>query len=257
MAPSSSPEFPPVPQQLSAPRPFALEAGTHLAIDRNEALRYLGYTGQDVDPALQARIAHVIDEVERNASPRGIRAVFPIDATSLDGNGNPCIRLVGTTVELRGRDIYRHLKDASWCALFACTLGMDNERRLRMLGGQQPLEGAVFDAASSAAIEAAAEQMDRLVRSDAQALGLSCNWRFSCGYGDCPLSTQGGILAALDATRRCGITVTSTDLLLPSKSVTAMMGIFEGRPRAADAPARCSICRMRGSCALRSRGITC
>ena len=257
MDPLPTRSAPTMPQQLSTPVPFALKPGDTLKIDRGEALRYLGYSGQDVDPALQARIERVMDEVERSAAPRGIRAVFPIDAEGLDQNGEPCIRLIGTTVELLGRDIYRHLKDARWCALLACTLGMDNERRLRMLGTQQPLEGAVFDAASSAAIETAVEQMDRLVRRDAQAAGLSCNWRFSCGYGDCPLEAQGAILAALDATRRCGLTVTPTDLLLPSKSVTAMIGIFEGEAHAADAPARCGICRMRSSCSLHSRGITC
>lgn len=59
---------------------------------------------------------------------------------------SPCIHLVGTNVELRGRDIYRHLKDARFAALMACTLGMDAERRLRTTGAQHPLEGAVLDA---------------------------------------------------------------------------------------------------------------
>ncbi len=246
-----------LPRSLGDPCLFSLDPGEHLHLDRGEALRYLGYTGQDIAPELMERIDLAIDEMENGARPRGVRAVFPIDASSLDGAGAPCIRLTGTTVVLRGRDIYRHLKDARWCALLACTLGMDNERRLRTLASQHPLEGAVFDAASSAAIEAAVERMDRAVRRAARDAGLSCNWRFSCGYGDCPLDVQPSILAAVDATRRCGISTTATDLLLPSKSVTAMIGIFEGAPHAADAPARCSICRMRTTCSLRSRGVTC
>ena len=79
------------------------------------------------------------------------------------------IRLVGTNVELRGRDIYRHLKDARFAALMACTLGMDAERRLRTTGAQQPLRGAVLDAACSAYVEAAVEQMDQQVKTAAAA----------------------------------------------------------------------------------------
>lgn len=72
-------------------------------------------------------------------------------------------------------------------ALMACTLGMDAERRLRTTGAQQPLEGAVLDAACSAYVEAAVEQMDQQAKAAAAAHGLAGNWRFSPGYGDCPL----------------------------------------------------------------------
>ena len=123
----------------------------------------------------------------------------------------------------------------------ACTLGMDAERRLRTTGAQHPLEGAVLDAACSAYVEAAVEQMDQQVKTDAAAHGLAGNWRFSPGYGDCPLSAQRSIVNALNATRLIGLTVTPTSLLMPTKSVTAVIGLFDGEVHDAQTRPTCNI----------------
>ena len=248
---------PTAPERLASPTLYRPEADACPRIDRGEALRYLGYTGQDVDKDLAGRIERIVCDLERDITPRGIWRAFPMDARAADAKGNPCIRLVGTTVELRGRDIFRHLKDATSCVLLACTLGMESERRLRALGGQSPLDATVLDAAASAYIEAAVDEMDALIGKAARESGLSRNGRFSCGYGDCPIEAQDAIVAALDATRRIGLTVTPSHLLLPSKSVTAMIGLFEGAAPAADARPSCATCRLAGACAFRERGTTC
>lgn len=249
--------IPAVPAALAAPVLYRPGAGKHPRLDRDEMLRYLGYSGQKIEPELSERIDSVADGAERDIAPRGVRQVFAIDASGVDATGEPCIRLVGTTVELRGRDIYRHLKDARYCVLLACTLGMESERRLRLLSSQKPLESAVFDAACSAYVEAAVEEMDATAKRDAATQGLTGNWRYSCGYGDCPLDAQPAIVAALDAMRRIGLTVTPSNLLLPSKSVTAMIGLFDGPVHDADSRPTCNVCRMRGNCAFRARGTTC
>lgn len=142
-------------------------------------------------------------------------------------------------------------------ALMACTLGMDAERRLRTTGAQHPLEGAVLDAACSAYVEAAVEQMDQQVKAAAAAHGLAGNWRFSPGYGDCPLTAQRSIVAALNATRLIGLTVTPTNLLMPTKSVTAVIGLFDGEVHDAQSRPTCNICRMRENCRFRAAHTTC
>lgn len=245
------------PEPLASPTLYRPDAGARPRIDRGEVLRYLGYAGQQVDAELEERIERTVRDLERDISPRGIWRAFPVDAHALDEAGNPCIRLAGTTVELRGRDIFRHLKDATCCALLACTLGMESERRLHALSGQSPLDATVLDAAASAYIEAAVDEVDHAVERAAGEAGLSRNERFSCGYGDCPIEVQDAIVAALDATRRIGLTVTPTHLLLPSKSVTAMIGLFEGAAPEAGTRPSCAICRMGGACAFRERGTTC
>lgn len=233
------------------------EPDTAPALSQAEMLRYLGYAGQPLDRDLQRRIEQAAAKAVADARICGIRRVFPIDARAMDENGGPCIALEGTCVQLRGRDVYRHLKDARYAALICCTLGMQTERRLRTASADGALAATLYDAACSAYVEDAVEVLDADARRLAQTFGLAANWRFSCGYGDCPLDAQPAILAALNAQRLCGLTATPANLLLPSKSVTCVIGLFEGRVQDARTRPDCSICRMRPTCAFRARGTTC
>lgn len=244
-------------RELASTAPYRPKAGEAPRINRTEMLRYLGYTNQLMDDELTARIEQVATDLERSIAPRGVRCVFPVDATALDAQQDPCIRLAGTGVRLRGTDIFRHLKDARLCAVLACTLGMDNERRLRALSSQSPLDAALYDAASSAYIEAAIDAMERDLARVAAARGMSINWRFSPGYGDCPLDAQPALVAALNATRLIGLTVTGQNLLLPTKSVTALIGLFDGEIGTADDRPSCLTCRLHDACPFRERGTTC
>lgn len=49
--------------------------------------------------------------------------------------------------------------------------------------------------------------------------------RFSPGYGDFPLDCQQRLLDSLEAGKRIGIKLTDSLLMMPSKSVTAVMGV--------------------------------
>ena len=115
----------------------------------------------------------------------------------------------------------------------------------------------MLDAACSAYVEAAVEQMDQQVKTDAAVHGLAGNWRFSPGYGDCPLSAQRSIVNALNATRLIGLTVTPTSLLMPTKSVTAVIGLFDGEVHDAQSRPTCNICLMRENCRFRAAHTTC
>lgn len=227
------------------------------ALSRSEMLRYLGHTGQKLDRDLDARIDRAVADVVDDARICGVRRVFAVDPHGVDQAGEPSIALAGTCVQLQGKDVYRHLKDARYCALLCCTLGMPSERRLRALGSADALAAALYDAACSAYVEDAVEVMDKEARSLAAHHGFATNWRFSCGYGDCPLDAQPAILSALNAQRLCGLTATPSNLLLPSKSVTCAIGLFEDEVHDARTRPTCGICRLRPHCSFRSRGTTC
>lgn len=244
-------------RELASPALYRPKAGEAPRIDRFEMLRYLGHTDQPMGDELTARIEQIATDLEHSTVPRGVRRVFAVDATGRDARKEPCIRLAGTGVKLRGTDIFRHLKDARLCAVLVCTLGMDNERRLRALSSQDPLGAVLYDAASSAYIEAAIDAMERDLARVAAAQGMSINWRFSPGYGDCPLDAQPALVAALNATRLIGLTVTGQNLLLPTKSVTALIGLFDGEVGTAHDLPSCTTCRLHDACPFRKRGTTC
>ena len=170
----------------------------------------------------------------------------------------PKVALEGCDLILEGNSIAEHLRGACKVALMACTLGAVSEREMRKHEAISVADGVMFGACCSALVEAAANITEDFVVRFAQDMGMSTNWRFSPGYGDLPLNVQPVFLKALDASRRLGISVTSTNMLVPVKSVTAVLGLFEKTADGGEARVdACAICRLRDGCELRKRGVTC
>ena len=219
-------------------------------IDRGEVLRYLGYRGQAIDVGLDRRIDDIVRRCLAMARPRMGLATYAVRSRAHD-----LIELEGCAFELRGRDIAEHLADASEVVLFAVTLGIEVDRELRRLSLIDPLEQVVFDSAATALAERAADVADARARAYAAAQGSYASWRFSPGYGDLPLSCQRDFLAALDAGRQLGITLTPSDLMVPTKSVTAIVGVHPTpQPGLASS---CAICSLAEFCTIRATGRTC
>ena len=55
--------------------------------------------------------------------------------------------------------------------------------------------------------------------------GESLVTRYSPGYGDWPLDAQRELLALLDTPRAIGVSLTDSLLMVPSKSVSAVIGV--------------------------------
>lgn len=224
------------------------------SVERGEVLRYLGYSGQPITPELDARIDEVVASCLATCRPRGVTRVFDVAGRG-ERDGVPVIRLSGTALELSGHAIAEHLAGAVAVGVLAVTVGMGVEAELRRLSLTDPLAQAVFDAAGTAAVERAADAAEADVVAEAAGRGLFCGTRFSPGYGDLPLETQPVLLGALDAARQLGIALSPALLMSPTKSVTAVVGLFE-RPRA-EAHASCAGCPCRDFCVLLRAGSTC
>lgn len=234
------------------------EGAPTLRLDRAEALRYLGYTGQELDPQLAARFEQLADACERTLRPACVHAVFAVDeARSRWDGADARVALEGCDLVLEGRDIAAHLRGAQAAALMACTLGAASERELRKHAALGPTDALLYGAAASALVEAAANAEEAVIVEEAAATGLRTNFRFSPGYGDFPLAVQPAFLAALDAPRRIGLAVTEGGLLVPVKSITAVVGLFDHAVPGAAVRSACAVCQLRDGCQLRKKGITC
>ena len=135
-------------------------------VNRAEALRYLGYTGQALDAEMEARIDKNIAACEREARPGFVFRSFPIEACERG------VRLVGSSLVLEGVDIARHLKGAAECAVFACTLGVANEAAMARRKAQSALDAAIYGAAGSSLVESVADACEAAVVADAAKRGM-------------------------------------------------------------------------------------
>lgn len=218
------------------------------AIDKNEVLRYLGYKPgvHTPDEAVEEQIARASAAVLASAVVRATSARFPLDGD----NG-----LLSSTDLLAGKDIFTHLRGCYDVVLMALTLGDGIEREIRAAQAQSTLYATVMDCCASVAVEQYCDLYEQALRVRYEKEGTFLTGRFSPGYGDFPIVKQQILQRLLDTRRRIGLGVTASSILVPRKSVTALLGV-------ADTPvtgklAGCGSCVLREKCAYRKEGTTC
>lgn len=193
-----------------------------LQVERAEALRYLRWPAEKpLPPELAADLAQAEAAVLAAAQPRFVFKQFALlPETEAVGRS-----LQGSSLHLAGRDIACLLRGCSACLLLAASLGAAVDELIRRAEIRDVGQALLLDACASAAVENLLEQLQAGLAADLQAQGWQLTARFSPGYGDLPLACQAQFCATLDAARRIGLTVSGSGLLLPRKSVTAVIGL--------------------------------
>lgn len=181
--------------------------------DRDALLRTIGVPSETELPA--GMLDDVLEILCAAMQPRVIWRMFPLScqATSLYLKDIP----------LEGKDIARHLTGCHAAVVLAVTLSAAVDAQIRKLQTIHMTRALLLDAAACEAVELLCESVERTIR--ARNLARYYTARFSAGYGDFPLTAQGGLLRLVDAQRTIGVTLTASHLLLPMKSVTALIGL--------------------------------
>ena len=183
-----------------------------MTIDRVQICRYLKLYGRKPGEALSARIDAMLAEAEKAMRPA--RVYLRLDDVS--------------RLDMRGSvSLAKHLAGCRAVYLVCTTIGAGFDALQRRTAAKSASDAFVLQAIGAAAIEAWTDDTEDEIRRGL-ALGERIVPRYSPGYGDCSLSIQPAFLAALDATRRVGISLTGANLMVPTKSVTAFVGV--GKP---------------------------
>ena len=159
--------------------------------------------------------------------------------------------LAGTSMTPKGNDVRAMLAPCREAVLLAATLGAESERLLLRMQAKDAAQALLLDAVLSAAIEAVLDAREEALRGELAAQGRYLTDRFSPGYGDMPLAHTREICEVLGAQRAIGLTVSAGGVMIPRKSVTAILGISD--VPVARRPAGCEGCAARETCALRRR----
>ena len=210
-----------------------------------DAVRYMG--AGEGNAEIRRMAAETAEELEKKIMPRWTWRTF---RTEIRADG---VFLPEAGETLRGALAKNMLAECDTAVILLCTLGAEFEAMQRAQEARDMARAVVLDACGSAWVEAGCDAAEEEIA--ARFPGKYRTDRFSPGYGDLPLGSQEWILRELNAGRRLGVTETASHLLIPAKSVTAVIGLSD-RPQGAKIRG-CAYCALRDGCAYRERGTRC
>lgn len=123
-------------------------------------------------------------------------------------------------VKVKSSNLAMHLADCDEAYVIATTLGVGVDRLFEKYNRILQTKAAVCDATASALIESFCDYVNEYIVGDKDSV-----MRFSPGYGDFDLKYQKDILEYLDANKKIGISLTDSLMMVPTKSITAIIGI--------------------------------
>lgn len=179
----------------------------------NQIVSFLGGRRKMMGEQTEKMISECSEEIVKLSRPRVIYKILP----AKDGNI--------PDFPIPGENIKKLLSGCSAAVMMAATIGTEPVSYVERLRVLDIGRAFICDACASAAVENVCDNFENDLREALRAEGCALTRRFSPGYGDMPLDIQPDFIAFLDAARRIGITVTDSYLMLPQKSVTAVMGI--------------------------------
>jgi len=126
---------------------------------------------------------------------------------------------------IAGNSIIKHLAGCEKVICMAATVGFDIEREInKKFERREYLSSVLLDAAATAAVEQAADLMEKNFAAKFSKDGYKMRWRFSPGYGDWELTAQEKLFK-ISGAEQIGMNLTSAFMLEPRKSITAIIGL--------------------------------
>lgn len=203
-------------------------------ISREPWLSAMGVNGE-ADTLLTEQMDRCEKQLIEVAWPKGVYRIMPVDG-----------------LDLKGSAIKKHLAGCHQMAIMGTTLGAQIDMLIRRSQVRDMADAVILDCGASVLIEQACDLFQGDIAANIEGY---LTGRYSPGYGDLPIETQDRLIQVIDSPRKIGLTVNQSHIMIPRKSVTAILGI-------ADRPvtgylATCGECRLKDKCQLRKEGKNC
>lgn len=183
--------------------------------DVKDVARYLRMGRHVPEGALAARIEELIAVADGETCPACTWRRFTIENGAV-GSGELRMKISST--------LARHLGECRDVYLVCGTLGARFDAFQRRVAVRSGADALIVQAIGAALVEDLVDVIEDEIRAEL-APGETLIQRYSPGFGDFSLEAQRAILTLLDTSRRIGVSLTDTLLMVPSKSVSAVIGV--------------------------------
>ena len=183
-----------------------------------EALRYLGYGRKAADEATFLLVQNAFRDLERIAERRSVCRIFEFEQEE-----DSRMKIGGA--EVISKNLGKNLKGCSEVILMGATLGIQTDRMIQRASLRNMAEAVVIQACAAAMLEEYCDEVQAGLEEEMARQGLYLRPRFSPGYGDFPIEYQKLLVRMLDSGKKIGLSLTESCMMVPSKSVTAVIGV--------------------------------
>jgi hypothetical protein len=142
------------------------------------------------------------------------------------------------------------LPQAKELAIAVCTIGPRLEKQVTEYTSQgEPLRGMLLDGIGSAAVDSLTEEVCKLIAREASSHGYEASSPVTPGMPGLPITEQWQLLKMVPA-GEIGVSLTSSGIMVPRKSVSLVMGIGPQMPKWTRAEV-CARCHLKKTCPYR------
>jgi hypothetical protein len=194
-----------------------------LNIDREEVLRYQGYSRKRVKEPNQNILRITEEEINRGYNlfkPQGIYSLIKIKGSALEGR----INLESGLIFRFAKSIIKQLKGASHLLVGVVTIGDLLEKKASELFSQGEYPRALaLDVIGTVAVEDFSRKVRKLARQEVIEQGFKTSRHFSPGYSGWEVSQQEIVFKSIPSDN-IGVRLSKGFMMLPQKSLSWVIG---------------------------------
>ncbi len=166
------------------------------------------------DPQILALVDRAIDIINSSVSPKSLYRIF--DCTVTENS-----LIIGDT-EFFSTRLAQNMSGCNRVVMFGATLGTECDRQIKVASTTDVALAMALQATAADKIE---EVCDNLEEEIIKEHNVKLRQRYSPGYFDLDIKEQKKFFSLLELQKRIGLTLTDTYEMLPTKSVTAFIGV--------------------------------
>ena len=180
----------------------------------------MGYVRHAVDDHTLKLVESCFEELSQAACGRIVYRIFELEFPESG-------RILLGNLDIHSKNLYKNLTGCKKAVLLGATLGPKVDLLLRKYSIGDMARVVTLQACAAAMLEEYLDEWQTALEADMKKEGYYIRPRFSPGYGDFDIAHQDMILRMLDTAKKIGLTLTGGNMLTPSKSVTAVIGLSE------------------------------
>lgn len=190
-----------------------------ITLHETDIIKELRMPAAEITASLQKQLDAARQTAQSLMTPKAVYCTFKIKEST------PAAVIVeDAPVFLTGSQIHNMLAPCSYVSLLLVTIGCALEQTAEKTFSASPLRSYLLDAIGSTAAEACACSITMLLQQEMSVYNLIPTHRYSPGFGDWPLSSQKVIYTIVHAHELGVSLIEDSYLLMPQKSVSAVIG---------------------------------